>query len=648
MPGAEAGSRSEATEVPGGRMSEAHGPAATLKAIQRISAPNATLRLPRKGVGHLRSMFGKKGLFRSAVLALASAAALVAAPVAALAAGPYNIYVTASNGTLSGVSAVDANGTTVTGTVYSANEYVINESTPGPFAIVGTGTKSGSATTAEAVYLNESVTSATYSDNVSLTLPGFEPDQVTAPSSLSLTAGTSQTVAISVYNSVYGSVADGTPVMLTPSTGLALAPANGSEMQAGQSVYANTVGGAVYVTASGSTACSCTLTVATPSGATIGTIPVSVTTSSSVGGGGGGSGGGSSGGSPGPTGVGSTVTVDGVSGTIVLLATFDASQAQTLQTSDGAVQLKIPAGAIASSGTVTLQIVEFGQTSTGALLKSVSLAPYEQSLGLSYDFSATVNGTQIHTFNAPITALYSLSSVQAAVHDARKVDLMRVNSDNTLTYIGGKWNGTQVQVSMGGFTPYALMEVARTFPDIDNHWAKDDIELMASKFVVQGFPDGTFGPEGSVTRAQFTAMLLRMMNIPIDAKATVTFTDVPSTAWYYGVVATAAEKGIVQGYSSTSFGPDDLITREQLVTIFVRAAELQNWVKATDATTGQQQMTSTFSDTGQVDGWAQSSMAVAVANGLIKGRTPTTLVPLGLTTRAEAATWVSRLFQKFE
>ncbi len=600
----------------------------------------------RKGVGLLSSLFGKKGLFRSAIVALASAAALLAAPVAALATAPYSIYVTAGSGTLTGVWAVDGSGNTVTGQTYNGNPnvYVIDEGTPGPFTIVGAGTASGSTSTAQAVYLNETVSSATYSDNVSLTLPAFAPDEVTAPNSVSLTAGSSQTVAVSVYNSVYGAVADGTPVVLTPSGGITLSTANANEMQVAQSVYAQTVSGAVYVDVAGGSACNCTLTVSLPRGPTIGTIPVDVSGGSTSSGGG--STGGSSGGTSG-AGVGSTVTVDGVSGTIVLQATFDASQAQSLQSSDGAVDLQIPAGAIASSGTVTLQVVEFGQNSTGELLQNTKLAPYEKSLGLSFDFSAAVNGTAVHTFAAPLTALFSLASVQASVHDARKVDLLRINSDNTLTYIGGKWTGSQVKVPMGGFTPYTLMEVDRTFPDIQGHWEQNDIELMASKFVVQGYPDGTFQPQGEVTRAEFTAMLLRMLGISVDSGASVTFQDVPSSAWYYGIVATAAEKGIVQGYSSTSFGPNDLITREQLVTMFVRAAELEKWVTADQATSGQKAMTATFSDAGQVDSWAQSSMAIAVANDLVKGRTPTTIVPLGLTTRAEAATWVSRLFQQF-
>lgn len=575
----------------------------------------------------------------------------MAAPVSALAA-TYTMYVTGQNGTLTGVSAIDSSGNTVAGSVYSGNTYQISESSPGPFTVVGTGTSAGGATVG-AVDFGETVSQATYSSNVTLTLPSTPPTEVTAPQSISLTAGAAaQTVAVSVYNATYGAVSDGSLVVLTPSSGLTLTATGSNEAQVAQSVYASTVSGVVYAQLSAGSAGSYTLTVASPPGTQLsgGAIPVTVTSSGSgcgaCGGGSTGGGGTSSGGGGVPV-VGSTVTVDGVSGTVVLYATFSASSPETLTSSDGSVTLDIPAGAIASSGTVTLEIVEFGQNSTKQLLSSSTLASYEHSLGLSFDFSAMVNGNAVHTFAAPITALYSLSSVQANVTDNNKVDLMRLNTDHSLTYIGGKWTGSQVKVPMDGFTPYALMEVDRTFPDIQGHWAQSDIELMASKFVVQGYPDGDFVPEGPVTRAEFTAMLMRMLNIPVDSSATTTFTDVPSSAWYYGTVATAAEKGIVQGYSSTSFGPNDLITREQLVTIFIRAAEMENWVNANQASTGTSTMDATFSDASQVDSWAQADMGIAVANGLVKGRTPTTIVPLGTTTRAEAATWVARLFKQF-
>lgn len=589
------------------------------------------------------SLIGRKGFWRHAVVAVASAAALVAAPVAAVAAQAYTINVTATGGTLTGASAIDGSGTAVAGTG-SGGTYAISETTPGPFTIIGSGT-TGSGSTAEAVYFGETVTSSTYSDNVTLALPAVMPSEVTAPGSISLAAGSQQTVAISVYNATYGAVSNGALVALSPSNGLTLQATGANEAQVGQSVYASTVSGTVYATLSATTAGTYSLNVGSPPGSLLtgGSLPVYVT--SGTGGGGGctscGGGGGSSSGS------GGTVTVDGVSGTVILSATFDAAAAQTLTSSDGAVTLDIPAGAIAPSGTVTLQIVEFGSDSTTALLKSTKLAAYEHSLGLSFDFSASVNGTAVHTFAKPISALYSLNAAATKPMDSRKVDLMRINTDGSLTFVGGKWSGSQVKVSMGGFTPYTLLEVNRTFPDIQHHWAQSDIELMASKFVTDGYPDGNFYPQAPVTRAQFTALLLRMVNIPVDSSATATFGDVAPGSWYYGTVATAAAKGIVQGYSSTSFGPNDLITREQLVTMFVRAMELEGWASSSLGTSGQKTMAATFSDAGQVDTWAQADMGVAVADGLIEGRTPTTIVPLGVTTRAEATTWVARLFTNF-
>jgi len=587
------------------------------------------------------SLLHRRSLWRHAVIAVASAAALVAAPIAAMAAQAYTINVTATGGTLTGASAIDGSGTAVAGTG-SGGAFAISETTPGPFTIIGSGT-TASGSTAEAVYFGETVTSGTYSDNLTLALPAVMPTEVTAPGSIALTAGTMQTVAISVYNATYGAVGDGALVALSPSNGLTLTASGAHEAQVGPSVYASTVSGTVYATLSATTNGTYSLNVGSPPGSLLtgGSLPVYVTSGNGGGGGCTTCGGGTPGGS------GGTVTVDGVSGTVILSVTFDAATAQTLTSSDGAVTLDIPAGAIAASGTVTLQIVEFGSDSTKTLLKSSTLAAYEHSLGLSFDFSASVNGSAVHTFVKPISALYSLNAAATQPMDSGKVDLMRINADGSLTFTGGKWNGSQVKVSMGGFTPYTLMEVNRTFPDIQQHWAQSDIELMASKFVTQGYPDGNFYPQASVTRAQFTALLLRMVNIPVDSSATTTFGDVASGSWYYGTVATAAAKGIVQGYSSTSFGPNDLITREQLVTMFVRAMELEGWASSSLGASGQTTMAATFADAGQVDSWAQADMGVAVADGLIEGRTPTTIVPLGVTTRAEATTWVARMFTKF-
>lgn len=580
----------------------------------------------------------------AAALALAAATALALTPLTALAAG-YTLDVSAAGGTLRGVSAIDSAGGTVSGSVYSGDTYVITEPSPGPFTLVGTGTN-GAGTTAGAVYFGASVSQATYSGTATLSLPSAPPASVRAPAGIALTAGAAaQTVAISVYSATYGAVSDGSLLVLSPSAGLTLTASGAHEAQVGQSVYAGTVSGVVYAQLAAGAAGSYTLTVDSPPGSTLagGTIPVAVAACGTCGGSSGATPPGASSG----TTSGGSASADGVSGTLVLSTSFPAGSAETLTSSDGAVTLNIPAGAIAPSGTVTLQVIEFGAAATAQLLPPGGLPAGEHPLGLSFDFSATVNGSPVHTFAAPITADYSLAALQGQVTTAAQVDLMRIDAGETLTYIGGQWTGSVLQVQMAGFTPYALVEVDHAFSDVQGNWAESDIELMASKFVVQGYPDGSFRPDGAVTRAEFTAMLLRLIGIPVDANAADTFADVAPGAWYAPAVATAAEKGIVLGYSATSFGPNDSLTREQLVAILVRAAQLQGWVNPAQAATGTTTLQQTFTDVSQLDSWAQADVAIAVANGLVRGRTATTLVPLGTTTRAEAATWVARLFTKF-
>ena len=584
--------------------------------------------------------------FRAAALATLTALAMLFVPAAAMAQTSYTIHVSGQGGTLTGVQAIAPDGTAVTGQSAGAGAYTVTEGTPGPFTIVGSGTTTQQRTT-QAVYSGETVSSSTYSSTLVLSLPAVMPSEVTAPTGIQLTAGAAQSVAVSVYNATYGPVSNGALVVLTPSSGLTATASGATQTQVGTSVYAATVGGTVYANLMSAVAGSYTLQL-TSAGAkpiSYGSIPVTVSSTTGVTS----SGGGVPTSSSGPPSVGSSVTVGGAQGTVVLDQSFSAVGAQTLTTSNGALTLQVPAGAFGTSGTVQFEVVEFAAPAATQLLSSSHLAAYESSTGLGFDFVVKVNGTAVSSVSTPISALIHLSQTSAQYTNPAKVDLMSLGSGGSLSFLGGNWNGTALQVpltALGG--PDLLLQVAPTFPDVpQGFWARPNVDLMASKFVVNGFPDGTFQPQGNVTRAQFTAMLLRMLNIPVDTHATVTFQDVPQGAWYYGVVATAASDGIVQGYSATTFGPNDPITREQLVTMFVRAMLMRNWATPADAASGQQTMDNTFTDVNQVSSYALTDMQIAVAHGLVKGVTPTTIDPLGLTTRAQAATWVARLFRDF-
>jgi hypothetical protein len=167
--------------------------------------------------------------------------------------------------------------------------------------------------------------------------------------------------------------------------------------------------------------------------------------------------------------------------------------------------------------------------------------------------------------------------------------------------------------------------------DISGHWAKDSVMKMINTRVISGYPDGTFKPNKAVTRAEFTVMLVKALNL--ETRAGKTFTDTASH-WAKESIATAAAHGIISGYDENTFGPDDLITREQAAIIITRAAKLE-------AATNELN----FTDRKAISPWAKPGVAAAVKAGFITGYPDNSFRPQGHTTRAEAAVMIGRLIK---
>ena len=107
---------------------------------------------------------------------------------------------------------------------------------------------------------------------------------------------------------------------------------------------------------------------------------------------------------------------------------------------------------------------------------------------------------------------------------------------------------------------------AITFTDIETHWGREYILKAAEQKLFDGYPDGTFRPKGEVTRGQFVTVLWRMAGSPQPETASA-FTDTAEGKWYSDAVAWASEKGYVNGYPDGTFRPNDSLTREQAMKI---------------------------------------------------------------------------------
>ena len=114
--------------------------------------------------------------------------------------------------------------------------------------------------------------------------------------------------------------------------------------------------------------------------------------------------------------------------------------------------------------------------------------------------------------------------------------------------------------------------LATNFSDITNHPERTTLQRWANEGLIQGFPDGTFRPGGDITRAEFSALIMRAFNF--NTTSAIDFSDVAPGAWYYEAVALGVGEGFILGFPDGTFRPNDPITREQGATILARIAAL--------------------------------------------------------------------------
>lgn len=173
-----------------------------------------------------------------------------------------------------------------------------------------------------------------------------------------------------------------------------------------------------------------------------------------------------------------------------------------------------------------------------------------------------------------------------------------------------------------------LPAFSQQLSDVGGHWAEAAISKMAVQGFVKGFPDGTFRPDDNISRAEFAALTVQAFEI--QAAGSKVFSDT-ARHWAGEYIASACARGIVKGYSDDVFGPDDLITREQMALMVCQAAGLQPDTAGPDCCDGD-----------QVADWARGAVAAAYKNGIISGMPDGSFRPQEHATRAQAVIVLSK------
>ncbi|AIQ54269.1 S8 family serine peptidase [Paenibacillus sp. FSL R7-0331] len=199
---------------------------------------------------------------------------------------------------------------------------------------------------------------------------------------------------------------------------------------------------------------------------------------------------------------------------------------------------------------------------------------------------------------------------------------------------------TIVTVSRPGFSTYAAVsKPAAAFTDIAASSSAEAIQTLANKLIIQGTSATTFSPKSSLTRAEFTALLTRALGLRTDAS--VTFTDVSSTAWYAQDVAAASKAGLILGIGNGKFAPTQNVTRQELAVILDRALKLTGTeLKSTNPSF------TTYTDSAKVAPYAKDSLQTLSAAGIVGSDTGSSFNPVAPATREAAAGALYQLLNK--
>ena len=210
--------------------------------------------------------------------------------------------------------------------------------------------------------------------------------------------------------------------------------------------------------------------------------------------------------------------------------------------------------------------------------------------------------------------------------------------------IGGKYNpsknGMEAEINRSG--TYLVDDNSKSFPDIDDldPELKQAVQFLGSKGIVTGKDKGNFEPDSLLTRAEFTAMLVRAFNV-MDETAKESFSDVHPPQWHHPFIASSEKNHIVEGYPDGTFKPDRTISREEMTAIGARFLhERKHYYYPSNP----EDYLNQFVDKETISKWAKPTMSLAVKQRLIDVPADKRIKAREAVTRGEAARMLYRLY----
>jgi hypothetical protein len=201
----------------------------------------------------------------------------------------------------------------------------------------------------------------------------------------------------------------------------------------------------------------------------------------------------------------------------------------------------------------------------------------------------------------------------------------------------GKW---YARINAMTNSTYALIYNSVSYADTKSKWYDASVTEMASRGIISGIGENMFAGERVITRAEFTAILVRALGLPSNSMTAEAYSDVSANQWYYGSVGTAYEYGLVTDNGEALFDPTGNITKQEAMVMIISAAKLTVFDDNVDNNTG-------FSDVNEIGAWVFDAVKLNGDSDQIVGSNDQ-LHPKDNISHAETAVVILRLLQILE
>lgn len=300
-------------------------------------------------------------------------------------------------------------------------------------------------------------------------------------------------------------------------------------------------------------------------------------------------------------------------------------------------------GVTSRTYTVTVSFTE-APKSNDAGVRSITVAGVKAKASVNSEYTVTVPyGTNVTASSFVIITNHARATVGALTH-IKNVWYFTVTAEDGVTTASYTVTvttaalPTPIKPAVDNTKPASDSKPKLPFTDVStSDWFYSDVMFVYENGLFSGTDSRSFSPNASMTRAMLVTVLYRLEGEPAGTGSS-SFSDVSSGSYYEKAVAWAAANGIVTGTGSTSFSPDAKVTREQLAAILYRYAQY----KKLDTDAGAK--LDSFSDAGNVSGYASEALSWAVSEGLINGASGR-LMPKGDATRAQVAAILHRFVE---